>query len=39
MKKVGVLKNLAKFTGKPLCWSLLKESFPENFAKCLRTLF
>ena len=45
--KKGVLKNLAKFTAKHLCWSLffiLKKRlqhrcFPVNFAKFLRTLF
>ena len=47
--KKGVLKNLAKFTGKHLCWSfffkkvaglsLQHRCFPVNFAKFLRTLY
>ena len=40
----GVLKNIAKFIEKLLCWSLLQKrlmhrSFPVNFAKFLRTTF
>ena len=39
-----VFYKKSEFFGKihketPLLESLLKESFPENFAKCLRTLF
>ena len=48
--KKGVLKNIVKFTGKHLCYSLLSNKvaglrrvwygcFPVNFAKSLRTLF
>ena len=49
--KIGVLKNVANFTGRDLCWSLfliklqaLKKRlqhrcFPPKFAKFLRTLF
>ena len=45
--KKGVLKNFARFTGKPLCLkpaTLLKKRlwhrfFPVNFAKFLRTYF
>ena len=43
--KIGVLKNLANFTGKNLCWSLfllkghLHRCFPVKFLKFLRTTF
>ena len=48
--RIGVLKNIAIFTGKHLCWSLLLKksilkkrlqhrSFPVNIAKFLRTPF
>ena len=37
IKKVNFFGKIHKKT--PLLESLLKESFPENFAKCLRTLF